>query len=132
MDGNAVQQWAALHGVEVDSTQTDIQAAPIFPVVGSLDDLGVLLRWMVSEPELEQGARIYSQTRKISADNISAMANLERLYAQRREFMKLDWTLLSKITNEAYFISLTLMTRQAVSYTSVFPNPIAFPKRCRQ
>ncbi len=126
--GMPYKQWAALHGVEVDSTQTDIQAAPIFPVVGSLDDLGVLLRWMVSEPELEQGARIYSQTRKISADNISAMANLERLYAQRREFMKLDWTLLSKNYERSIFYQLDLDDTAGSFVHFCLPKPDSLPE----
>jgi len=126
--GMPYKQWAALHGVEVDSTQTDIQAAPIFPVVGSLDDLGVLLRWMVSEPELEQGARIYSQTRKISADNISAMANLERLYAQRREFMKLDWTLLSKNYERSIFYQLDLDDTAGSFVHFGLPKPDSLPE----
>lgn len=126
--GMPYKQWAALHGVEVDSTQTDIQAAPIFPVVGSLDDLGVLLRWMVSEPELEQGALIYSQTRKISADNISAMANLERLYAQRREFMKLDWTLLSKNYERSIFYQLDLDDTAGSFVHFGLPKPDSLPE----
>lgn len=126
--GMPYKQWAALHGVEVDSTQTDIQAAPIFPVVGSLDDLGVLLRWMVSEPELEQGARIYSQARKISADNISAMANLERLYAQRREFMKLDWTLLSKNYERSIFYHLDLDDTAGSFVHFGLPKPDSLPE----
>ncbi len=126
--GMPYKQWAALHGVEVDSTQTDIQAAPIFPVVGSLDDLGVLLRWMVSEPELEQGARIYSQARKISADNISAMANLERLYAQRREFMKLDWTLLSKNYERSIFYQLDLDDTAGSFVHFGLPKPDSLPE----
>nr|MDE5744210.1 bifunctional fucokinase/L-fucose-1-P-guanylyltransferase [Paramuribaculum sp.] len=52
--------------------------------------------------------RLYSSSRKISADEISAMANLERLYAQREAFRKLDWNLLASNHERSIFYQLDL------------------------
>lgn len=126
--GRPYMEWAKEHGVPVDSSQTDIQSAPIFPVAESLDDAGAMLRWMVSEPQLERGAQLYAGARKISADGISAMANLERLYAQRREFMKLDWGLLAKNYERSIFYQLDL-DDTATSFAAFnLPKPDALPE----
>ena len=59
----------------------DLQAARIFPVTGSVEELGLMMRWMVSEPSLEEGKQAWLRSRKMSADEISAYANLRRLTA---------------------------------------------------
>lgn len=106
--GVPYSKWAAERGVDVDSTQKDIQSAPIFPVAETIEQLGLMLRWMVSEPQLSEGARLYAAARKLSADEISAMANLERLYQQRNSFKKLDWGLLSKNYERSIYYQLDL------------------------
>lgn len=74
------------------------------------------------------GAQLYAAARKISADEISAMANLERLYAQRREFMRLDWGLLAKNYERSIFYQLDL-DNTATSYASFnLPKPDALPQ----
>lgn len=57
-------------------------------MVNSVEELGLVLRWMLSEPELEEGKNIWLRSERFSADEISAGANLKRLYAQREEFRK--------------------------------------------
>lgn len=106
--GKPYKVWADERGVPVDSTQSDIQAAPIFPIADSLESAGKILRWMISEPDFLEGADLYNSARKISADEISAMANLERLYAQREAFRKGNWTLLAKNHERSVFYQLDL------------------------
>ena len=58
-----------------------------------------MLRWMLSEPELEEGKNIWLRSERFSADEISAGANLKRLYAQLEEFRKgtgKHWPLIMK------------------------------------
>ena len=52
------------------------------------------MRWMVSEPALQQGLEIWQRCRKLSADDISAYSNLNRLAEQREAFRFLFWLVL--------------------------------------
>ena len=107
--GQPYTQWASLRHIDVDSTCADIQNAPIFPIADNLDDLYALLRYMISEPDFAEGAGLYSRSRKVSADEIANLANLDRLYAQRAEFQKLDWTLLAANHKRSIFYQLDLV-----------------------
>lgn len=106
--GKPYAEWAAERGMDVDSTQGDIQAAPIFPITESIEDAGRLLRWMISEPGLPGGAQLYAAARKVSADEISAMANLERLYKQRGDFRAANWGMLAGNYERSVFYQLDL------------------------
>lgn len=93
---------------DIKGRTDDIQATSIFPVVHSIEELGVLLRWMVSEPQLEEGRRLWLESEKISADEISARANLQRLYTQRETFRKSNWKGLSANYEKSVFYQLDL------------------------
>lgn len=59
---------------------------PLFPVCHTIDELGLVLRWMISEPHLETGKAVWQQAQKLSANEISDKANLRRLFTQRENF----------------------------------------------
>lgn len=86
----------------------DIQDAPLFPVCASVDDLGILLRWMISEPELEAGKVLWEKAQKVSANQLLDNANLRRLLAQRKLFRKEDWKLLARNHARSVFYQLDL------------------------
>ena len=54
------------------------------------------MRWMTDEPKLNEGKDIWIHAQKVSADEISAYANLRRLTEQREAFRKNSWTALAK------------------------------------
>ena len=43
----------------------DLQAARLFPLCGNVEDLGLAMRWMTTEPELEDGRKVWFSARKI-------------------------------------------------------------------
>ncbi|MDD3039654.1 bifunctional fucokinase/fucose-1-phosphate guanylyltransferase [Bacteroides sp.] len=86
----------------------DIQASPIFPITASIEELGILVRWMTAEPHLEKGKRLWLQAKKLSADEISAKANLKRLYAQRTSFRRNNWQRLAVNYEKSIFYQLDL------------------------
>lgn len=108
--GSPVQKWLSERGLSVDGIEGnhDLQAARIFPVCSSIEELGVVMRWMVSEPELEEGRSIWQHSRKISADEISAYANLRRLAAQREYFRVKNWPVLARNYERSVFYQLNL------------------------
>ena len=86
----------------------DLQAAPVFPVTTSIEELGILIRWMTAEPQLKEGKELWLRAEKLSADEISAQANLERLYAQRSAFRRDNWKGLSANYEKSVFYQLDL------------------------
>lgn len=104
-------EWMVQRGISINDIKgrtDDLQAASVFPVTDSVEELGVLIRWMVSEPELEAGRQAWLRCEKLSADDISARANLQRLYAQRNDFRKENWVGLSANYEKSVFYQLDL------------------------
>lgn len=60
-----------------------------------------MLQWMTDGGQGEAGRAIWMKARKVSADEISAYANLRRLFAQREMFRKENWSLLARTVNGA-------------------------------
>ena len=92
--GNSFTQWMKEREIgleDIKGRTDDLQAAPVFPVTTSIEELGILIRWMTAEPQLKQGKELWLRAEKLSADEISAQANLERLYAQRSAFRRDNW-----------------------------------------
>ena len=92
--------------------EEDLQSARIFPVLNpkkdGIEQMGILLRWMLSEPQLEEGLKIWRDARKHSADEISAMANLRRLTKQRRAFRAKNWPALADNYHHSVFFQTDL------------------------
>ncbi len=123
--GKPFARWLSDRGLDPQTVvpQTDLQAARLFPVVSSVKDLGMVMRWMVSEPDLPEGKEIWLQARKMSADEISAEANLRRLVAQREAFRVSNWTLLAKNYERSVFYQLNLeeAARQYAAHQLALP-----------
>lgn len=104
-------QWMAERGItwnDIKGRTDDLQAASIFPKVASVEELGILVRWMTSEPQLKEGKELWLKAEKVSADEISAGANLKRLYAQRSSFRKENWKGLAANYEKSVFYQLDL------------------------
>ena len=72
-------QWMqerALAG-DINGRTDDLQSASIFPVTASVEDLGILIRWMISGTPTGRRKQLWLKAEKVSADEISARANLE-------------------------------------------------------
>lgn len=104
------------------------QQRPQFPIVDNIDDAGLVLRYMLNqETEGEdkgKGKAIFEKAQKISAEQISATANLRRLFEQRREFRKHNWSALADNYEHSVFYQLDL-NDAAKEFKA---NGIAMPK----
>lgn len=62
----AFSQWAAERQIEIDNIAgaADLQSACIFPVVQNTADAEPILRWMLSEPQLAEGRRLWMAAQK--------------------------------------------------------------------
>lgn len=104
------------------------QQRPQFPIVDNIDEAGLVLRYMLNqETEGEdkgKGKAIFEKAQKISAEQISATANLRRLFEQRREFRKHNWSSLADNYEHSVFYQLDL-NDAAKEFKA---NGIAMPK----
>ncbi len=103
--------WLAKRGLtpdDVTGRKDDLQAAGIFPAVEDIEQMGKVLRWMTSEPELAEGKEIWLKSQRLSADEISAKADLRQLYVQRESFRKGNWELLARNYEKSVFYQLDL------------------------
>ena len=67
--GRAIVEWSAERGINLPAC-ADIQNAALFPVCRSMDELGAVLRWMVSEPYLDEGRKVWEVAEKMSANRL--------------------------------------------------------------
>lgn len=102
------------------------QQRPQFPIVDNIDEAGLVLRYMLNQKTEgeDKGKAIFEKAQKISAEQISATANLRRLFEQRREFRKHNWSALADNYEHSVFYQLDL-NDAAKEFKA---NGIAMPK----
>lgn len=103
--------WAEAHGLTTEEIEGnhDLQAARLFPICESVEELGLLVAWMTGNGETTpEGAALWRKARKISADEISAYANLRRLSHQRSTFRAENWPQLAKNHEKSVFYQVNL------------------------
>jgi galactokinase/mevalonate kinase-like predicted kinase len=107
--GQPFVDWAKQrHLPGFDDNNTDIQSAPIFPVVDKVSDMGLVLRWMLNESSLQGGRMIWEDSLKLSADELSEKANLRRLICQRHENRMKNWPFLASNYAHSVFYQVDL------------------------
>lgn len=102
--------WAAGRGISTNSIEGnhDMQAARLFPICHTTDEISTVLRWMIEMPDCPQGKSLWEQAQKLSADEISAQANLRRLYQQREDFRAINWQKLAANHEKSVFYQVNL------------------------
>lgn len=129
--GQSLQQWLNErhinpHELTFSNQTEDIQSARLFPVVGDIGDIGLVLRWMLNEPQQQGGRMLWQNSRRMSADEISAEANLRRLEAQRCEYRKLNWAQLSNNHTHSVFYQTDLQdaAQEFTCFNLPMPHPL--------
>lgn len=122
-------EWAIARSLHVEMIEQnhDMQAARLFPICHTTDEMGEVLRWMINEPTHEKGAYIWKNAKKLSADEISCHANLCRLYKQREALRSQSWQALSQNYEKSVFYQLNL--EDAAAEFSRFDLPMPAPLR---
>ena len=126
--GEPVSDWFQRRGLSYNEVpgKEDLQSARIFPQCQTVEDIGLVMRFMTSEPHLEEGRQIYLHAPKISADEISTYANLRRLTSQREEFRKGSWQALARNYEQSIFYQLNLneAAQEFARYHLPLPNEL--------
>lgn len=85
--GAPVTQWLSKRGIapgECGRTD-DLQAASIFPVTDRDENMQRLITWFLSDNPDKEVTELWRSLPRLSADELSAHANIRRLFAQRRD-----------------------------------------------
>ncbi len=132
--GQSVKEWLLDRKLDFPFF-SDIQDAPLFPLLHNIEDMEFVLRWMLNEPGLEQGREIWERAEKVSANQILMHANMARLVAQRMDFMAHNWPLLAANHEKSVFYQLDLkdaassFVKQKIELPPVLPQDTSIMKR---
>lgn len=124
--GKSVKEWARERDLRLVPFE-DLQEAALFPICTSIDELGLVMRWMISEPDLKKGKEIWLRAPKVSANQLSDQANLARLFRQREVFRRNNWHMLAKNHSKSVFYQLDLndAAREFARLQVEAPEPLA-------
>ncbi|MCQ2975818.1 MAG: bifunctional fucokinase/L-fucose-1-P-guanylyltransferase [Bacteroidales bacterium] len=126
---NSLVDWAKIHGIEnnIINNSTDIQSFKLFPIVEKISDIEKLIKWMILSEKNEEIIKFYNNIEKLSADEISAQANLERLNNQRIQYQNKNLNSLSQNYENSIFyqLDLTDIAQKNIKYS--LPLPITLP-----
>ncbi len=127
--GHPFTEWAAERQIAIDDIDgwEDLQSARIFPIVSNMHDAGLLLRWMLNDPSLQAARMLWQESRKASADDISAEADLVRLTRQRAQFRAENWRALARNHEHSVFYQVDLedAARDFATFRIGEPLPIS-------
>ena len=120
-------EWVARPYGFYDKFEGALQQQTLFPVASTIDDLGQLLRYMLGLDPSAEGKALFEKATKLSAEQISATANLHRLTAQRRAFRALCWPMLAENHAHSVFYQLDLedAAREYAAAGLPAPQPLA-------
>lgn len=136
--GIPMPQWMSERNIDASmlgSRTDDLQAAQLFAVVADTDEMREVIDWMTLSPGNTGGAEIWARVRRMSADEISAEADLEALFAQRNEFRRDSLQKLSRNHSKSVFYQLDLenLAQHFVDYglerPEVLPTTESLEKR---
>lgn len=117
------RQWVVRPYRIDDKFAGKAQQAPIFPLVSSIEEMGMAVKEM-----LTSGSNGVSFCKgAISAEEISDKANLKRLFAQRREFAKDNWKGLAANWEHSVFYQLDLDNAAQAFAQNAIPMPKPLP-----
>jgi galactokinase/mevalonate kinase-like predicted kinase len=134
--GKQIREWFEERGINFAATgidrYSDIQQAKVFPVFNEDDLDGDFIEWMfdgngkLSDPKNLKFANRWLKAKRLSAEDISANANLGRLYKQRKEFMHENIPDLATNHKRSVFyqINLDKIAREYAENNLPAPSPL--------
>lgn len=125
--GKPVANWLSERNIDVQllGRTDDLQAAQLFPVSESLEELEQLLHWFIAASPNKETTALWASLPRLSADELSARANLPRLFAQRCELQKLNLKKLAENWQKSVFYQTNLKDMARKFATQVIEEPNA-------
>lgn len=128
--GQPVTSWLAKRGISMADlgNAADLQAAPLFPATASLPDMERLLQWFIADTPEAAVTALWRSLPRYSADDISAKANLHRLFAQREQFQNDNLPALAQNWRRSVFYQVNLKDAAHKFADAALPLPEALPQ----
>lgn len=103
--------------------------ARIYPIVDDIESMGIVADWMLNGNDKQsKGESIWMNCKKMTADEISAYANLRRLTAQRTAFRNGNWSQLAANWEKSVFYQLNLKDAAEEFLHAGIPEPAPLPE----
>ncbi|MBS2099829.1 bifunctional fucokinase/fucose-1-phosphate guanylyltransferase [Carboxylicivirga linearis] len=110
--GQPFNSWLKDRGILFDDVDfgntSDLQAANIFPLIKPENLNQDLINWLINSSNDETAKALWLNSERISADQISARANLARANQQRKQFRKINLTFLANNYSRSVFYQADL------------------------
>lgn len=105
-----LKDWMNRRGIPAGIARgTDIQEAPLFPLLDPSDDPAQWIEWMTGDPgKYKEFSRLWQNKERLSAGQISSRADLKALQTQRRYFRGLSLGKLADNYRKSVFYQLDL------------------------
>lgn len=127
--GRAVTDWLQERGIDsalLGGAAIDMQQCALFPHLEKMDEMETVLQWMMgSEPLSDEGQKIWLQAKRYSADELMDSASLPRLYAQRANYRRQNYTLLEGNYEKSVYYQLDLSDMANDYVRMKLPVPLA-------
>ncbi len=110
--GTRITEWMEKRGLSLNEVLgedvSDIQKGKLFPVVSSDSDIETLLNWMIHRTGDEKAKDLWLASPRLSAEEISAKADLRSLFMQRKAFRYENLRFLSRNYKKSVFYQADL------------------------
>ncbi len=123
----SISQWIKKRGINLEEagidSQTDLQVAPLFPVLEFFE--AGFVKWMFAvEPEASDAwKQLWLQSARMSARQLGQQANLEKVYERRRELRKEALPVMARHAERSVFYKLDLEATADLYADSRFELP---------
>jgi len=123
-----VQDWFTGRNLRLEESidaQVDIQKAPLFPVLSEEQLSGQMVQWLVKPNGLsaESCQELWQRTIKLSAQDLFAQVNLQRVIQQRQRLMHNSLPILAENAQRSVFYTLDLNRTSQVYAETTFDVP---------
>lgn len=126
-----VTDWLSARGIAAEECgrTDDLQAAQLFPVSESMNELETLLHWFLASPDAVDAAvtALWKRLPRLAADELSAQANLVRLFDQRRALQAKTLPAIAKNWQRSVFYQVNLKDMAAKFSEAQLPLPAPLP-----
>lgn len=127
--GIPVTKWLASHHIEPEwlNETKDLQESNLFPICSSIEEMGELLAWMITIEPTEDLSAVWKQKQRISANEISNIANLHRLEKQRNLLRKQNLPTLAANYRKSVFyqVNLSQIANDYVRFNLPLPDALS-------
>ncbi len=123
-------EWLAKRGIALSdfSRTDDLQAAELFPVSASLEQLENLLHWFIDDNPDTATTALWRSLPRLSADGLSIHANLKRLVAQRKALQAHTLPVIAKNWKKSVFYQVNLKDMAQKFSEKNLPLPTELPE----